>query len=136
MLDYVEALSAVPPPSSRKTIEGLRDLGWSDGAILDLKPVAASSAFVNRIAEGLGVELEDSWPDETKADDGNAIHWTTTLAPASYCRRATGEGATYLSRLDRRPPEPEEGCPEDLAPMETKKARPRFWLKSAQRATS
>ena len=64
MLDYVEALSAVPPPSSRKTIEGLRDLGWSDAAILDMTQVAAYYAFVNRIAEGLGVELEDRWPDD------------------------------------------------------------------------
>ena len=65
--DYVEALSAVPPPSARKTIEGLQGLGWSDAAILDMTQVAAYYAFVNRIAEGLGVELEDRWPDEIKA---------------------------------------------------------------------
>ncbi len=67
MLDYAEALSAVPPPSSRQAIEALQSLGWSDAAILDMTQVAAYYAFVNRLAEGLGVELEDRWPEEVKA---------------------------------------------------------------------
>jgi alkylhydroperoxidase family enzyme len=67
MLDYVEDLSKVPPPSSRATVEGLRGLGWSDAAILDMTQVAAYYAFVNRIADGLGVELEERWPEDVKA---------------------------------------------------------------------
>ncbi len=67
MLDFVEDLSMVPPRSSRATVEGLRGLGWSDAAILDMTQVAAYYAFVNRIADGLGVELEERWPEEVKA---------------------------------------------------------------------
>lgn len=66
MLDYVEGLSRVPPPSARATVEGLRGLGWSDAAILDMTQVAAYYAFVNRIADGLGVELEERWPEDVR----------------------------------------------------------------------
>lgn len=67
MLDFVEDLSMVPPRSSRATVEGLRGLEWSDAAILDMTQVAAYFAFVNRMANGLGVELEERWPEDVKA---------------------------------------------------------------------
>ena len=67
MLDFVEDLSMVPPRSSRATVEGLRGLGWSDAAVLDMTQVAAYYAFVNRIADGLGVELEEHWPEDVRA---------------------------------------------------------------------
>ncbi len=40
-------------------IARLRSAGWSDRAILDLTLVVGYFAFVNRIADGLGVELEN-----------------------------------------------------------------------------
>ncbi len=67
MLDFVEDLSMVPPRSSRARVEGLRGLGWSDAAVLDMTQVAAYYAFVNRIADGLGVELEEHWPEDVRA---------------------------------------------------------------------
>ena len=67
MLDFVEDLSMVPPRSSRARVEGLRGLDWSDAAILDMTQVAAYYAFVNRIADGLGVELEEHWPEDVRA---------------------------------------------------------------------
>ncbi len=66
MLDFVERLTATPPPSSRSAVETLRGHGWSDPAILDMVQVAAYFAFVNRLAEGLGVELEGYWPEEVR----------------------------------------------------------------------
>jgi alkylhydroperoxidase family enzyme len=66
MLDFVEGVSAVPPRSSAATVEGLRGHGWSDAAILDMVQVAAYFAYVNRMADGLGVELESSWPEEIR----------------------------------------------------------------------
>jgi alkylhydroperoxidase family enzyme len=38
----------------------LRDVGFSDRDILDICTVASYYAYVNRIADGLGVQLE-SW---------------------------------------------------------------------------
>jgi uncharacterized peroxidase-related enzyme len=69
MLDFVAALSEQPPRASRDAVDGLRSHGWSDRAILDIVQVAAYYAYVNRIADGLGVELEEFWPEEVRAAD-------------------------------------------------------------------
>ena len=66
MLDFVVGISEMPPRSSAETVEGLRQHGWTDRAILDMVQVAAYFAFVNRIANGLGVELESFWPEEIR----------------------------------------------------------------------
>jgi alkylhydroperoxidase family enzyme len=58
MLDYAEALAQTPPRVSRQDVDALRELGWSDAAILDMAQVTAYFSYVNRIASGLGVELE------------------------------------------------------------------------------
>ncbi len=41
----------------------LRDQGFSDSAILDINQVTAYYAYVNRLADGLGVELEAYWDE-------------------------------------------------------------------------
>jgi alkylhydroperoxidase family enzyme len=43
---------------SQEDVEGLRDAGFSDRAILEINLAASYMSFVNRVAEGLGVELE------------------------------------------------------------------------------
>ena len=42
-------------------IDLLREVGFKDRAILDINQIVAYYAYVNRIADGLGVELEDFW---------------------------------------------------------------------------
>jgi alkylhydroperoxidase family enzyme len=42
----------------------LRKIGFNDGAILDICQVTGYFAFVNRLADGLGVELEHYWEEE------------------------------------------------------------------------
>lgn len=66
MLDFVEQLSAAPPRAARSDVDSLRGHGFSDAAILDVVQVAAYYAFVNRLADGLGVELEEHWPAEVR----------------------------------------------------------------------
>ncbi|MDX1673529.1 MAG: hypothetical protein R3314_01910 [Longimicrobiales bacterium] len=47
-------------------IRSLRDVGLDDRAIHDVCAIASYFAFVNRMADGLGVELEDDdreWKD-------------------------------------------------------------------------
>lgn len=70
MLAFVERLAATPPASSREAVAALREAGWSDAAVLDIVQVVAYFAFVNRIAEGLGVELEPYWPEAVRRPDG------------------------------------------------------------------
>ncbi len=63
MLAYSAKLTREPWNMSRGDIESLREAGFSDGAILDICQVAAYFAFVNRLADGLGVELEHYWQE-------------------------------------------------------------------------
>ena len=57
---------------TRDDVDALRDAGLGDAEILDVCQVTAYYAFVNRLADGLGVELEGHWgADETKRDSGN-----------------------------------------------------------------
>jgi uncharacterized peroxidase-related enzyme len=61
MLDYAAQLTRAPWAMARADVDTLRASGWSDAAILNMNIVASYFAFVNRIADGLGVELEDDW---------------------------------------------------------------------------
>lgn len=61
MLAYVEKLTIRPWTMIEEDVIALREAGFSDAAILDINQVAAYYAFVNRLADGLGVELEDYW---------------------------------------------------------------------------
>ncbi len=58
MLDYVRKLTLTPGQVGRNDIETLRGAGFSDAAILDTCQVTAYFAFANRLADGLGVEVE------------------------------------------------------------------------------
>ncbi len=58
MLEYVEKLTLQPWKVSESDMEALRAVGFSDRDILDICEVAAYYAYVNRIADGLGVTIE------------------------------------------------------------------------------
>ena len=60
MLRYVEKLTRTPAKTTKEDVEQLRRAGHSDEDILQIAEVTAYYAYVNRIADGLGVELE-SW---------------------------------------------------------------------------
>jgi uncharacterized peroxidase-related enzyme len=58
LLDYAEVLTLTPAAVRLHHVERLRDNGLDDRAIHDACAIVAYFAFVNRIADGLGVELE------------------------------------------------------------------------------
>jgi uncharacterized peroxidase-related enzyme len=58
MLTYTEKLTLTPWEMVETDVTALRDVGFSDAAILDINQVTGYYAFVNRLADGLGVELE------------------------------------------------------------------------------
>ena len=60
MLRYALELTVNPVSVSEQHITSLRDAGFSDRAILEINLAASYMNFVNRIAEGLGVEIEPS----------------------------------------------------------------------------
>ena len=45
-------------------VQRLRDVGFDDTAILDICQVVSYYNYVNRLADGLGVELEGFWSVE------------------------------------------------------------------------
>ncbi len=58
MLDYAVKLTRSPGDMLEADVDSLRAQGFEDRAIHDICAIAAYYAFVNRIADGLGVELE------------------------------------------------------------------------------
>jgi uncharacterized peroxidase-related enzyme len=58
ILDYAVKLTLSPRTMGRRDVERLRDAGLSDAEILDVCQVTAYYNYVNRLADGLGVELE------------------------------------------------------------------------------
>jgi len=58
LLDYADKLTRTPGAMERDDVERLRAHGFDDRAIHDLAAIVGYFAFVNRIADGLGVELE------------------------------------------------------------------------------
>jgi uncharacterized peroxidase-related enzyme len=58
MLDYADKLTTAPRTMTPGDIDRLRGAGFDDRGIHDICAVTAYFAFVNRIADGLGVELE------------------------------------------------------------------------------
>ncbi len=63
MLDYAIKLTAEPWALEQQDVEQLRTAGFSDGAILDINQITGYFNFVNRLADGLGVELEPYWKE-------------------------------------------------------------------------
>ena len=58
MLEYSVKLTTTPGGMNAADVEALRNAGFSDRDILDIAEVVGYYAYVNRIADGLGVELE------------------------------------------------------------------------------
>ncbi len=64
MLGYVEKLTLTPGKMTESDVVALRDVGFTDRDILDICTVASYYAYVNRIADGLGVQMETWLADD------------------------------------------------------------------------
>lgn len=58
MLTYAAKLTSTPATVNASDVKALRNRGFSDEDILGIVEVVAYFAYVNRIADGLGVQLE------------------------------------------------------------------------------
>lgn len=58
MLDYAVKLTEKPAAVKKEDLDKLREFDFSDRDILDLNQVVAYFNYVNRTADGLGIELE------------------------------------------------------------------------------
>ena len=64
MLDYSLRLTRDPSSVREEDVARLRGVGFDDTAILDICQVVSYYNYVNRLADGLGVELEEDWGEE------------------------------------------------------------------------
>jgi uncharacterized peroxidase-related enzyme len=61
MLNYAVKLTVKPTSITEEEVNILRDQGCTDREILDVCQITSYFNFVNRMAEGLGVELEEEY---------------------------------------------------------------------------
>ena len=61
MLRYCHKLTKELWSMVERDVIALRKVGFSDVDILDINQIASYYAYVNRLADGLGVTLEDFW---------------------------------------------------------------------------
>jgi len=64
LLRYAAKLTRAPASVTRADVDGLREAGYADVDVLQAAEVVGYYAYVNRIADGLGVELEPWLPAE------------------------------------------------------------------------
>ena len=77
ILAYAERLTLEPASVEASDIERMRNAGLSDEAILHACEVVSYFNYVNRMADGLAVQLEEDWdypllrmPGESARDPG------------------------------------------------------------------
>ncbi|MBW3664988.1 MAG: hypothetical protein KY469_17980 [Actinobacteria bacterium] len=63
LLEYADKLTRTPGACSRADVDVLRGVGWSDAAISDCAQVCSYFNYINRIADGLGVD-DEPWIDD------------------------------------------------------------------------
>ncbi len=69
LLEYAEKLTRNPGACGAEDVEALRAAGWDDRAVTDATQVCAYFNYINRIADGLGVDPE-VWIDEVGREIG------------------------------------------------------------------
>ncbi len=58
MLEFAEFLTTNPSSVSQACADGLREVGWADEDIVDIVHITALFNYMDRVADGLGVELD------------------------------------------------------------------------------
>jgi uncharacterized peroxidase-related enzyme len=61
LCDFAVKLTLEPVAVDRADVDALRAHGWGDAAIHDAIQVIAYFNYINRVAEGVGVESEPEW---------------------------------------------------------------------------
>ena len=63
MLDFAVKLTLTPGEMTRDDVDRLRDHGFDDVAIHEIVQITALFNYYNRLADGLGIDLEPEMPE-------------------------------------------------------------------------
>ncbi len=80
MLEYVEKLTLTPSQMTEEDIQKLRKAGWTDRDILDICQVAAYFNYRVRMADGLGVDLDEAYHQSAQRSRERAREEATKLS--------------------------------------------------------
>jgi uncharacterized peroxidase-related enzyme len=61
LCDYAVKLSESPASVGRADADALRAHGWDDAAVHDAIQVVSYFNYINRVADGVGIEDEPEW---------------------------------------------------------------------------
>jgi uncharacterized peroxidase-related enzyme len=64
MIGYAVKLTRSPGQMEQADVAALRAAGFSDRDVLDITEVTAYYAYANRIADGLGITIEEWIPED------------------------------------------------------------------------
>lgn len=77
MLDYAVKVTRSPHAVSEEDVAALNEVGFDDAGVLDICQVTCYYNYVNRLADGLGVQLEPYWTEDeltiTREDFGRRL---------------------------------------------------------------
>lgn len=76
MIAYVEKMTLSPSSMTEADVQSLRDHGFSDLQVLEIAAVCAQFNYVARMADALGIELEEhyvAWSKSLGFGDGPTI---------------------------------------------------------------
>ena len=107
LLEYAVKLTRFPEAMAEPDVERLRGAGGlDDRAIVDANQVVAYFNYVNRVADGLGVELEPEWPEELRAPraygasvPAASLPWLEVEQVRELDRIATADFGLTLERM-------------------------------------
>ncbi len=74
LLSFAEKLTRTPAGCTQNDIEQLRQCEWSDAAIHDAVQVCSYFNYINRIANGLGVD-DEAWLDALGRVQSSPKEW-------------------------------------------------------------
>ncbi len=81
MLEYAEFLTLSPSSVTQEHIQALHDVGWSDEEIIDIVHITALFNYMDRVADGLGVELNEGRGWENQVEN---LSFSDAIAPKSF----------------------------------------------------
>jgi uncharacterized peroxidase-related enzyme len=74
LLAFAVKLTATPAAMTRDDVVALRAQGFDDRAVSDAVQIAGYFNYINRVADGLGVDLEEGMPAHPHLDRARHGH--------------------------------------------------------------